>query len=117
MMRRILNQILAVVFLPCDPGCFCSPTSPDLPRIQDSGARNDTMMSKTLQERREIEIEIDRHLNDLDDISRSEHVWIKLDLCFFGCKGNRGPEDPFGCVELGLDVVDAGCTRHACYLQ
>lgn len=57
MMMRILNQILAVVFLPCDPGCFCSPTSPDLPRIQDSGARNDTMMSKILQERREIEIE------------------------------------------------------------
>lgn len=75
------------------------------------------MMSKIIQERRETEIEIDRHLNDLDDISRSKDIRIKLDLCFFGCKGNRGPEDPFGRVELGLDVVDAGRARHACYLQ
>lgn len=58
-----------------------------------------------------------QYLNDPDNISRSQNLRVKLDLCSFGCQGHRGPEDPFGCGELGLDVVDTRCTRHACDLQ
>lgn len=57
------------------------------------------------------------YLNDPDNISPSQNLWVKLDLCSFGCQGHRGPEDPFGRGELGLDVVDARRTRHACDLQ
>lgn len=48
----------------------------------------------------------DLYLNDLDNISSSEQLRVKLDLCFFGCQSDGGTEDPFGCGELGLNVVD-----------
>lgn len=63
------------------------------------------VMLTDLQERSGY-IDLDQYLDDLDNISRSENFWVKLDLCFFGCQSHRGPEDPFGCGELGLDVVD-----------
>lgn len=57
------------------------------------------------------------HLNDVDYISSSQHIWVKLDVCCFGCQGNRGTNDPFGCAEFRLNIVGTGRTRHSRYLS
>ena len=54
-----------------------------------------------------------KYLYEFDDVSRSRHLRVVLDVGFVGCQGNRGVDDTVLFHQAGLYFVNAGGTSHS----
>ena len=54
----------------------------------------------------------EEYLYQPDDITRTRHLRVVLDVGLVGCQGNGGIKDSFLLHQVGLYLVNAGGTSH-----